>query len=954
MSGGNLRLQVVLQALDQATAPFRKIMAGSKGLTSALQAQQATLRRLNAAQRDVSAFRAQQEATRGTAAEHLKAQERVRQLAAQIAATAQPSRKLNNEFKQAKHTAGQLKSQHKQQATELQRLRSRLESAGVSTRQLSSHERRLRGDIAAATAQMDTQRRRLAKLDDAMARSKRIHTAGMNAAAHGAGMAFAGAGALRVEMFPIKQAMTFESAMADVKKVVDFDTPAQFAQMGRDVEDLSRRLPLVPADIAKIVAAAGQASIPRKELLAFAEDAAKMGVAFDTTAEDAGQTMATWRTAFRMGQQEVVVLADKINYLGNTGPASVQKISEVVNRIGALGEVAGLGSGPIAALGATVAGMGIESEVSATGIKNMLLTLAAGDAATKRQVESFDKLGLNASSMAKAMQDDAGGAILSVLEKLQQLPKHEQAATMTALFGRESIGAIAPLLTNLELLKTNFDKVSDAQKYGGSMGDEYAARVATSENALQLLKNAGLVTAQSIGQTLLPEFKLLVERTAQVVGQITDWIRANPALMGAIAKMVIAGTALVTVLGGLLVAGGVGAMAFTQIHKAVMLLSGGKGFGAMLKQVGKLAGRIFPTLFKVGRMLLPLLGGISAPVLAIGAAIALVAVLVWKYWEPIKAFMLGMWEGILDVMRPIFSELVTALEPLAPVWNQVSDAMGKAWAWVKKLFAPFEATTEQLEGAHDAGRGFGRMLAGVMSTNLKIAVAAIKMLVGAFQTIMPIIRNTMGGAWTYLKGAWDLIAGIFTLNGGRITAGLTAMWQGLNQILSGWPAKMWQAGIDMITGLINGILGMQAHVRGIVMSLAGSIIDQFKGVLGIHSPSRVFAQFGDFTMQGLANGLNRSSDAPLQRVMTLGERMRQAGAGIALTAATAPAMAAGAPLMAASAAQAVAGATSGASYEINIHTQSGADAQDIAREVRRQIDAIERERASRRQSRLAD
>ena len=954
MSGGNLRLQVILQALDQATAPFRKIMAGSKGVAAALQQQQATLRRLNAAQRDVSAFRAQQQATRGTAAAHLQAQERVKALAAQIAATAQPTRKLNNEFKQAKHAAGQLKAQHQQQAGELQRLRARLEGAGVSTRQLSAHERRLRTDIAATTAKMDAQRKRLATLDAAMARSKRIHAAGMNAAAHGAGMAFAGLGALRVEMFPIKQAMTFESAMADVKKVVDFDTPAQFAQMSRDVEDLSLSLPMVPADIAKIVAAAGQASIPRKELLAFAQDAAKMGVAFDTTAEDAGQTMATWRTAFRMGQAEVVVLADKINYLGNTGPASVQKISEVVNRIGALGEVAGLGSGPIAALGATVAGMGIESEVSATGIKNMLLTLSAGEAATKSQITAFDKLGLQAGTMAKAMQDDAGGAILSVLEKLQQLPKHEQSATMTKLFGRESIGAIAPLLTNLELLKTNFDKVTDAQKYSGSMNAEYAARVATSENALQLLKNSGLVVAQSIGQTLLPDFKALVERTAQVVGKITEWIRNNPALVATIAKITVAGTALVTVLGGLLVAGGIGAMALTQIHKAVMLLSGGNGFKALVRQALSLGGRAFPMLLNAGRLLLTLMGGISAPVLAIGAAIAVVAVLIWKYWEPIKAFMVGMWEGIISVLSPIFDQLTTALEPLAPVWDAVSDAMSTAWEWVKKLFTPFEATSEQLQGASDAGKGFGQMLGQVMSVNLRLAVAAIELLMAAFKIILPIIQNAMSGAWSYLQGAWDLIVGVFTLNGDRIKTGLLGMWEGINQLLLGWPAKMWQAGMDMVTGLINGIVGSGSKVREVISSLAGGIISQFKGMLGIHSPSRVFAQFGDYTMQGLAGGLDRSASDPLQRVKSLGERMKQAGAGIALTAATAPVMAAGAPLMAAGAAQAAAGHTAPATYEIHIHAQPGSNAQDIAQEVRRQIEAIERERSSRRASRLTD
>ncbi|KFA29011.1 tail protein, partial [Xanthomonas vasicola pv. vasculorum NCPPB 1381] len=227
---------------------------------------------------------------------------------------------------------------------------------------------------------------------------------------------------------------------------------------------------------------------------------------------------------------------------------------------------------------------------------------------------------------------------MSVLQKLRALPKAEQAATMTQLFGRESIGAIAPLLTNLELLQGNFAKVADAQRYGGSMSAEYASRVATSANSLQLLKNTAVVVSQSIGQTLLPQFKELTERTAAVVGQVTTWIRANPVLVGAIAKVVIGGAALLTILGGLLVAGGVAAMAFSQIHGAVALLSGGGGFGALLRQGLTFGGRVLPMLASGARLLPPLLGGISLPVLAIGAAVAAVALLVWKYWGPIKAF----------------------------------------------------------------------------------------------------------------------------------------------------------------------------------------------------------------------------------------------------------------------------------------------------------------------------
>jgi len=206
--------------------------------------------------------------------------------------------------------------------------------------------------------------------------------------------------------------------------------------------------------------------------------------------------------------------------------------------------------------------------------------------------------------------------------------------------------------------------------------------------------------------------------------------------------------------------------------------------------------------------------------------------------------------------------------------------MGKAWAWVQKLFAPFKATSEQLQGATTAGRGFGQVLGQVLTVNLRMAVAAIGWLVKAFTFMLPIIKNAVGGAWTYLQGAWQLIVGLFTLNGDKIRSGLSAMWAGANQILLGWPAEMMQAGIDMVQGLVNGIVSKGSAAMDAVAGIASGVMDRFKGLLGIHSPSRVFAQFRAFTMQGLAGGIDRSQGEPLQKVTSVGDRITQAGAGM--------------------------------------------------------------------------
>ena len=108
---------------------------------------------------------------------------------------------------------------------------------------------------------------------------------------------------------PVKSAMAFESAMADVRKVVDFETPEHFRQMSADIIEMTRRIPMAAEDIAKIVAAAGQAGMAGDELLDFADMAAKVGVAFDVSAEVAGESLTYIKSALGMTVAETQALA---------------------------------------------------------------------------------------------------------------------------------------------------------------------------------------------------------------------------------------------------------------------------------------------------------------------------------------------------------------------------------------------------------------------------------------------------------------------------------------------------------------------------------------------------------------------------------------------------------------------------------------------------------------------
>ncbi|MHA6305707.1 phage tail tape measure protein [Hafnia paralvei] len=326
---------------------------------------------------------------------------------------------------------------------------------------------------------------------------------------------------------PIKDAMAFESSMADVRKVVNFDSPAQFNQMSQDILDMSTQLPMAANDIAKIVAAGGQAGIAAGGLKEFATDAVKMGIAFDEGADVAGQQMAQWRVSLGLTQTQVEALGDQINYLGNTGPVASNQLTDVVTRVGSLGKLAHLSAGEVAALGDTISAAGIQTDVAATGIKRVITTLAGGHI-TKLQKAAFHALKLNPKKVAADMQKDGKKAILEVFSALSKVNPGKQIGITKALFGQESLEAIAPLLANLAQLKGNFDKVGNAALYAGSMQKEYAARAGTTANQLELLQNNLNKLSVETGDALLPAVSDGLAQAMPLLDGVANFIKNNP------------------------------------------------------------------------------------------------------------------------------------------------------------------------------------------------------------------------------------------------------------------------------------------------------------------------------------------------------------------------------------------------------------------------------------------
>ncbi|WPZ23095.1 phage tail tape measure protein [Sulfitobacter faviae] len=554
-----------IKAIDQYSNTLRNMRTATGRFADGVRTELSSLQGIRGPLRLIEDFRKQQDVVRKSGAAMEQAREKQRRLLAEIRATNNPTAQMRREFDRARTAADRLEQQHHQNRRTLSGLRGQMRSADINTADLAGEQRRLAGSVDRVTTSIGSQIDRLRRLEtmqtriaEGRERMDRSLATASNVAITGFASIHSGKRILTALSGPVQQAVEFESAMSDVRKVVDFDTPEAFSGMSEDILELSTRIPMAADGLAQIVAAGGQSGIAREELLRFAETAAKIGVAFDISAGQSGDAMASIKTQLGLTVDQTSSLFDAINHLSNNMASTAPKVLDFTTRVAADGEVKGFNATETIAFGSAMIAAGVGADVAATSFRNMGKALARGAASTPKQRAAFESLGLSAADVAKRMQEDAVGTTLNVMERINQLPAHLQSSTMSQIFGDEA-RAITPLINRLDLLRDALGLVSDEQQYLGSAEAEYAERAKTTANNLQLMRNQMSRLGISIGEVVLPPLNDLLEMSQGVIDRMVEWTKENPKLtkglvIGATAfgAMAVAGGAVLNVAGGLI------------------------------------------------------------------------------------------------------------------------------------------------------------------------------------------------------------------------------------------------------------------------------------------------------------------------------------------------------------------------------------------------------------------
>ncbi|MFC5372899.1 phage tail tape measure protein [Brevundimonas faecalis] len=723
------------------------------------------------------------------------------------------------------------------------------------------------------------------------------------------GIGRAGEAMMRPLKAGTRLAMDYEEKLAAIGDTADM-TSARLSRLDRAVMRASRlgRGPGKVADAAGIFAAGGLSDDVAARLL---EPTTKLVIGARVGFTDAANAAMAFNQSLKVTPELMERAFDAAAYSGKQGRFELNDMAQYLPSVGAQAARRGLsgvsGVAEVTAALTVIRDQTGESSEAATNFRDLLMKMDTNETAN-----NFGKF--NVDVRRRLREEQAKGR--SPLDAIMDITKEAQGkgAQLNQLFtDQQSQLGIAALIDG----RKKFDDIREAaQKAGGTVQTSFERMKATDAEKLNAYGAGMERLGVAAGKILAPA----VGAAATVLESVSNWMsRAGESgsFLAKAAVWAVAGLAGTAVAAGAVGNAVVGILGPLFIAKT-MLGPGGLGGAAFKAGAAQVIG-----LF--GRMRLAAIGFnlsmLANPIVLIGAAavaaVVGVALVVRKYWEPIKAFFGGVGAALGEAFGPALSAIGSMLAPLKPMWDGFAGAVGKVAGWFGRLLQPVKSTDQSVTSAADAGRKFGRAL----------AIAFQLSPVGLFIRGIRIAFNTIKAVMSWrpmdtLRSAWSGLSGFF--------GGLQAQFRGFGRMI--------------LQGLISGIRSMLGGVQNAVMNTASSAVTWFKNRLGIRSPSRVFMGLGGDTMAGLTLGLDRGGQTAVRRVAAIGAAVVGA---MPVAGATLPAIAQ--PVASAmSAASAPAGPRSGGVHietlTIHVSVQGGGDqatgrriGRDIAAELRRRL-----------------
>ncbi|MEM8215707.1 phage tail tape measure protein [Morganella morganii] len=749
----NLRLQVVLNAVDKLTRPFRSAQESNKRLAGAVRQSRDALKDLNRQAGQIDGFRKTKQQLTETQQAYQAATQRAAALAREMNASGNPTRQQAEALKRAQREAGQLKNRFEQLQRSTQQQRTALQANGISTSQLGQAQRRLNSDIARTTQQLQRQEqqlRRSAEQERRMAAAKGSYQKTMDvrnkmAGTGAAAMATGGAALYAGKKF-MAPGYDFEVGMSKVQALTRLDKNSEeYKALREQARQLGATTAFTANEVAQGQSFYAMAGFKPEQIQNAMKGTLSMSLAGDidlATTADIGSNILT---GFKLNSDEMNRVSDtlvatftrsntNLNMLGDT----MKYVAPVASGLGVDLETAAVAAGKLG-------DAGIQGSMAGTSLRSILGRLAeppkqAADALEELNIKTRDARG-NLRGLPEILAD--------LDKKTKKMGTAQRAGYFKHIAGEEAFSALSVLTDQAgsgELQKMIAEVKAakgEAQKVADTMTNNLDGDL---KNLTSAWEDVGIQIFGGVDSPLRDIAKSITD----IISKVGDWAKRNPELANTLTKIALALGVILAVGGAivLMLAAMLGPVAMLKLSLSVLGIKGAGAFGLLakgLKAVGL-------ALFGIGKALL------TNPLFLAAAAIAAIAYAIYKNWDTIVAFFKKVWTEVVRIFSSAWDSISAYFSGM---WTNISNACSAAWNWITNI----------VTGAWAAIKNF------------------------FLQYSLPgIIYRNWDGIKKYMSELWE-----------TVKTTIKTKWDQIITDIQNLPATMKQAASDMIDSVINGI-----------------------------------------------------------------------------------------------------------------------------------------------------
>lgn len=661
----DLKLQVLLNAVDNATAPLKKISRGSEKTAQALKASRDELKTLEAAQKDLRGFRQLKQGSEKTATALGEQQRKVAQLTREIKNTSGPTKQLNRQRDAAIRQARKLKDQYQGEQQQLQRLRRGMSRVEGVTGTYSEQQRELARRVQTANRQLEAQQRQLSETArrqraaaEAARRYQRATVRGRQLAGSGAGMAASGGAALYAGARLLAPGVEYGEQMSAVQAVGRFeDDDKRLAALKAQSRELGASTAFSATDVG-----AGQEFLLRAGVSAEAigtslRDVLDLAIANNTelgrTADIASNIAGTFKIDLEQ-DGAMTRVADVLSATASRANVDLEKLGDTVKYLGGAEDL-NLTLEQASAMAGMLGNVGIQGSQAGTALRAMMNRLTNP---ARKGAASIAELGLQVSDADGNMR-----AMPDILRDLnaatQDLGNTERKAALQKIFGAEAGSGMAELVSQMSTGALD-ELIEKLQIANGENAKMASVRSENLGGDLKALSSAWQEVGITLTDTNNGPLRDLIQNITAVTRAVGSWMKDNPELTATLAKAAAAVAAVVAVGGTLLIFLGSILGPIAAVRYALTLLS---------------------------------LNPVSLTIMAIVAAVAAlagIAYVVYRNWDKISEWFSQRWADVKAAFSGGIGGITRLLldwSPLGLLWRGISEALAKLGVDIPKSFS---------------------------------------------------------------------------------------------------------------------------------------------------------------------------------------------------------------------------------------------------------------------------